>query len=91
MQIFLCAKDTLCPCTVLFALPKYPMFVVFVGSVEVQIANMSKTDRSKTDEVYVCGFVPSYTLPKKMPWSLDPFLHLLISDIEDAFIDCMWK
>ena len=48
---------------------------------------MTKLDRSKTDEVYVCGFVPSYTLPKKMPWSLDPFLHPLITDVEDAFID----
>ena len=48
---------------------------------------MTTLDRSKTDEVYVCGFVPSYTLPKKMPWSLDPFLHPLITDVENAFID----
>ena len=23
----------------------------------------------------------------KMPWSLDPFIHPLITEIEDAFID----
>jgi len=48
---------------------------------------MSKRDRSKNGEVYVCGFVPSYQLPNKTPWSLDPFLHPLITEIEDAFID----
>ena len=48
---------------------------------------MAKLDRNKTDEVYVCGFVPSYILPNKMPWSLDPFLHPLITELEDAFID----
>ena len=47
---------------------------------------MSKVDRSKTEEVYVCGFVSSYALPNKMPWSLDPFISPLISDLEDAFI-----
>lgn len=56
----------------------------------MQIATMSKVDRSKTDEVYVCGFVPCYILPKKMPWSLDPFLDPLITDIEDAFINGMY-
>ena len=48
---------------------------------------MSKQDRASTDEVYVCGFIPAYMLPKKMPWSLDPFIHPLITEIEDAFID----
>ena len=33
-----------------------------LGSFEVQIATMTKLDRSKVDEVYVCGFVPSYAL-----------------------------
>ncbi|XP_019855497.1 PREDICTED: uncharacterized protein LOC109584254 [Amphimedon queenslandica] len=28
------------------------------GSIEVQVATMSKEDRSKIEEVYVCGFVP---------------------------------
>ena len=50
---------------------------------------MSKQNRSKHGEVYVCGFVPSYLLPNKMPWSIDPFLHPLITEIEDAFIDGM--
>ncbi len=58
-----------------------------VGSIEVHIATMSKVDRCKTEEVYVCGFVPAYMLPNKMPWSLDPFLHPLITEIEDAFIN----
>ena len=54
---------------------------------EVQIATMSKQDRANIDEVYVRGFVPAYMLLKKMPWSLDPFIHPLITEIEDAFID----
>ena len=48
---------------------------------------MSKQDRANIDEVYVSGFVPAYMLPKKMPWSLDPFIQLLITEVEDAFID----
>ena len=60
---------------------------VYSGSLEVQIATMVKLDRNKTDEVYVCGFVPSYILPNKMPWSLNPFLHPLVTELEDAFID----
>jgi len=48
---------------------------------------MSKTDRSKTEEVYVCGFIPSYVLPNKTPCSLDPFLSPLVSEIEEAFIN----
>ena len=50
---------------------------------------MKKADRAKTEEVYVCGFVPKHLLPSKMPWSLDPFLHPLIVDIEDSFINGM--
>ena len=53
-----------------------------LGSIELQIATMSKADWAKTDEVYVCGFVPKYVLPSKMPWSLDPFLHPLVVDID---------
>ena len=60
-----------------------------IGSIELQIATMTKADRSKTDEVYVGGFVPNYLLPSKMPWSRDPFLHPLVTDIEDAFINGM--
>ena len=48
---------------------------------------MSKEDQSRHGEVYVCRFVPSYLLPNKMPWSLDPFLHPIITEIEDTFID----
>ena len=48
---------------------------------------MEKKDRSRTSEVYVAGFVPSYLLPKKRPHSLDPFLHPLLSEIEDIFIN----
>ena len=42
-----------------------------LGSIEVSIATMRKSDRSKVDEVYVCGFVPSYLLPNKCPVSLE--------------------
>ena len=59
---------------------------MYIGAIEVQIATMSKLNRSRTEEVYVCGFVPSYMLPNKMPWSLDPFLYPLIADIENSFI-----
>lgn len=33
------------------------------------------------------GFIPSHLLPKKCPSSLDPFLHPLVSDVEDIFIN----
>ena len=48
---------------------------------------MHKKERSCTEEVYVAGFIPSHLLPKKRPCSLDPFLHPLISDVEDIFIN----
>ena len=54
-----------------------------VGAIEVSIATMQKADRCHTDEVYVCGFVPSYLLPNKRPNSLDP----LIEEIEELFIE----
>ena len=41
-----------------------------IGAIEVTIANMDKAERSKTDQVYVVGFVPSYQLPKSRPCSL---------------------
>ena len=63
------------------------MHVYFIGSIEIQIAAMTKEDRLKQGEVYVCAFIPSYLLPNKMPWSLDPFLHPLITELEDMFID----
>lgn len=58
-----------------------------IGALEVMIANMEKEQRSKTEEVYVVGFVPSHTLPKKRPCSIDPFLHPLVTEIEDIFIN----
>jgi len=61
-----------------------------LGAVEVQIATMTKYDRARTDEVYVCSFIPSYKLPKKTPWSLDPFLSPLVTEIEDIFINGMY-
>ena len=48
---------------------------------------MYKKERSCTEEVYVVGFIPSHLLPKKRPSSLDPFLHPLVSDVEDIFIN----
>ena len=58
-----------------------------LGSIEVSIATMRKSDRSKVDEVYVCGFVPSYLLPNKCPVSLDPFLEPLVTEVLDLFIN----
>ena len=57
------------------------------GAIEVSIATMAKSDRCKTEEVYVCGFVPSYLLPNKRPNSLDPFLQPPMKDIEELFIN----
>ena len=48
---------------------------------------MKKAERLRTDEVYVCGFVPSYSLPNKTSCSLDPFLSPLMLEIENAFIN----
>ena len=62
---------------------------LIIGAIEVTIANMAKAKRSKTDQVYVVGFVPSYQLPKSRPCSLDPFLHPLVSDIENIVINVM--
>ena len=59
-------------------------------SIDIQIATMSKSDRANIDEGYVCGFIPKYLLSSKMPWPLDPFLHPLIVEIEDLFIDGMY-
>eukprot|EP00731_Ephydatia_muelleri_P026694 Em0018g794a len=54
--------------------------------IEVSIATMRKSDRSKVDEVYVCGFVPSYLLPNKCPVSLDPFLEPLVTEVLDLLL-----
>ena len=59
---------------------------LIIGAIEVQIATMAKRDRSRVEEVYVCGFVPSYALPNKMPWSLDPFLFLLLQKLKTALL-----
>ena len=58
-----------------------------IGAIEVSITTMLKGDHSKSEEVYVCGFVPSYLLPKKRPNSLDPFLHPLVEEVEELFIN----
>ena len=59
----------------------------FTGAIEVSIATMRKADRCHTNEVYVCGYVPSHLLPNKRPNSLDPFLLPLIEEIEELFIE----
>lgn len=38
---------------------------LIIGAIEVTIANMAKAERSKTDQVYVVGVVPSYQLSKE--------------------------
>ena len=50
---------------------------------------MTKAARSHTDEVYVVGFIPCCLLPKRRPCSFDPFLHPLLTEIEDSFISGM--
>ena len=60
---------------------------VLKGAIDVSIGNMYKEERSATGEVYVVGFVPNYLLPKKRPCTLDPFLHPLISEVEEIFIN----
>ena len=57
------------------------------GAIEVSIATMLKKDRLTSGEVYVCGFIPSFLLPHKRPNSLDPFLHPLVEEIKDLFIN----
>jgi len=59
----------------------------YAGSIEVSIATMSKKDRAKNDEVYVCGFVPIHLLPNKRPNTIDPFIYPLIEEVEDLFIN----
>lgn len=61
----------------------------YLGSIEVSIATMSKKERAKNEEVYVCAFIPSHLLPKKRPNSLDPFIHPLVEEVEDLFINGM--
>ena len=50
-------------------------------------ATMKKSDRCSTEEVYVSGFVSSYLLPNKCPISLDPFLEILVKELEDLFVN----
>jgi len=56
------------------------------GSFEVSIANLKKSDRCKTEEVYVVGFVPCFQVPN-IPNRLDPFLQPLMDDLCDGFIE----
>ena len=66
-------------------------FIGHSGSIEVTIATMTKAERSRTDEVYVVGFVPCHLLPKKRPCLFDPFLHPLLIEIENSFISGMLR
>ena len=66
---------------------RYNACMHFTGAIEVSIATMSKKDRLKNDEVYVCGFVPNHLLPNKRPNALDPFIHPLVEEIKDLFIN----
>ena len=53
----------------------------------MSIATMKMEDRCKVDEVYVCGFVPNHMLSSKCAISLDPFLQILVEEIEDLFVN----
>ena len=48
---------------------------------------MTKKERAKNDEVYMCGFVPCHLLPNRRPNALDPFIHPLIEEVKDLFIN----
>ena len=48
---------------------------------------MTKYEISRIEEVYVCSYIPSYKLPNKAPWSVDPFLCPLVTEVEDLFIE----
>ena len=63
------------------------MLQIQIPCIDFTIATMAKCDRSSTEEVYIAGFVPSYLLLHKRPCSLDPFVYLLITEIEDLFIN----
>ena len=85
-----------CSCTYtslknITALIRYSEMILLLstGAIEVSITTMRKAERSTTDEVYVCGFVPSYQLPKKRSCALDPFIFPLIEEIKDSFINGM--
>lgn len=58
-----------------------------IGSVCFSIANLKKSDRNKTDEVYTLNFVPSSKLPNKTAHKYDPFLEPMIREIEELFIN----
>lgn len=58
-----------------------------IGATEVSTATMLKSDRLKSEEVYVRGFVPSYLLPKRRSNALDPFLHPLVDEVQELFIN----
>ena len=60
--------------------------IFLIGAIEISIATMLKEDRSKNEEVYVCGFVPNYLLPRR-PNAIDPFLCPLIEEVEECFAD----
>ena len=61
--------------------------IFLIGAIEISIATMLKADRSKNEEVYVCGFVPNYLLPNRRPNAIDPFLCPLIEEVEECFAD----
>jgi len=62
-----------------------------LGSIEVSIANMDKRTRNKAGNVFVTSFVPEHMLPKKQPMALDPFLDPLVSELEDLFLNGLFK
>lgn len=59
---------------------------ILIGAIEILIATMLKADHSRNEEVYVCGFVPSYLLSNRRPNALDPFLCCLI-EVEECFAE----
>lgn len=65
----------------------FNVFAILTGAIEISIATMLKADRSRNEEVYVCGFVPSYLLPNRRPNALDPFLCPLIEEVEECFVE----
>ena len=56
------------------------------GAIEVSLANMTKIDRNKVEEIFVVEFVPAHLIPCGLREILDPFLKPLMEELVDGFI-----
>lgn len=59
----------------------------YLGAIELCHATMAKSDRQNVSEVYPLFFIPCYLLPNETPSCLDPFLKIIIDELEELFIN----